>query len=973
MYSKSEPASAPVGTTVKVTDFFKQFPVRKQNALKDSAKSLINIRRLMQAYALARPTVRFSLRVLKSKSNKNDFMYAPKKDGNIEDAVLKVFGKGLALQCEWSVIESNGFEVHAFLPKPNADPAKIANQGTFISVDARPISTARGTSKKIVAAFKERLQKANTKLSSAKNAFFYANIICPPGSYDPNIEPAKNDVLFEDEDLVTGAVNKLLIAYYPEAVVEIEEEAVEAVPSIPSSDTLGPDDDQHSDNFPEVPIHVQDDLPTEIDKSELQTYRPISPAKDQPQWRSTMYGIDEEDLEFVGTDPIPVIEEEEGIRDVAVSNPWTIAKVNVRNKQPLPNQQLMSPAKSIISSDGPFYTSSPSATPRQQAPKILLTPRTSSKTRTGMPSPGVAVQSLSESTSMHSERLPGPSQNISTDALSVFNSQPEKTNSSLLDSRRLQSKAVSRKKSTRQSEVEEPYNEWTHQPKRVSNKPRSRKPKGQHDSDHGAGKDDHMYSENNADIRDFFGGNNRSSQSNTMTMSAQDSELPSFTPINSGLQELRSKLVHPESNRQLTLMTSSSQGSSGIAQTGSINRRKCAEDGTLLDPRHEAFPQIENISKMPHEFTAKRVLRRPSTAQVPVVTDCNIQNLPLNLDQPFHDARGPSKSSKQNGSSMKHQDIAAQLTAYANQEDRVCTSRPSLRRPQARVPPIHEIAKVRPSHREQVSSIRRRQSSGKSVEYMPSEHCISHIEVLVKTSVDQIVRLTQMLDMTVEGGNSIEWGHTATANPRSIHDISTTDSEARSLAMDVLNLLDDLFEREEDDIKIGIDLQTSILKHISDTAQVEVPDPGPEPEGKWKDQLVTAAASNPPRSPPTQLSGDFGFSHVPYNDDQDDSDPPASPRLTHFHDLDETTCTELTEGAGVMQLERGCENTTPYHSTPTETPPTISAPPPTDQSSTQAKSPIKYLAVQGKKAALDEQHESDYGEEIVEEEMLFGF
>ncbi|PVI08085.1 hypothetical protein DM02DRAFT_511151, partial [Periconia macrospinosa] len=211
---KTEPASAPTGTTVKVTDFFKPLPVRRQTALKDSSKTLVKIRQLMQAYAVARPSVRFSLRVLKAQSNKNDFMYAPKKDGSVEDAVLKIFGKDCALQCEWTALESGGFDIHAFLPKASATGSKIANQGAFISIDARPVSISRGTPKKIVMAFKERLRKANPGFASIKDAFFYMNIVCPPGSYDPNIEPAKNDVLFEDEDLVIAAINKLLVSYY---------------------------------------------------------------------------------------------------------------------------------------------------------------------------------------------------------------------------------------------------------------------------------------------------------------------------------------------------------------------------------------------------------------------------------------------------------------------------------------------------------------------------------------------------------------------------------------------------------------------------------------------------------------------------------------------------------------------------------------------------------------------------------------
>ncbi|CAN9189507.1 unnamed protein product [Alternaria alternata] len=212
--------SHPIGTTVKVTKFLDFIPVRKQTASKNSANLLAKIRRLMQAYALARPTTRFRLRVLKANNNNGDFVYAPKADGNVEDATLKVIGKNCALQCDWTVLEADGFEVHAFLPKPGATGPKIAHQGTFISIDARPVSSSRGTMKQIVAAYKHRLRKSNPSLAGIKDPFFCLNIICPPDSYDPNIEPAKDDVMFDNSNVVIGVVDKLLKAYYPEASQE---------------------------------------------------------------------------------------------------------------------------------------------------------------------------------------------------------------------------------------------------------------------------------------------------------------------------------------------------------------------------------------------------------------------------------------------------------------------------------------------------------------------------------------------------------------------------------------------------------------------------------------------------------------------------------------------------------------------------------------------------------------------------------
>ncbi|ORX99871.1 histidine kinase-like ATPase [Clohesyomyces aquaticus] len=206
----TERASHPVGTTVKLTDFFKLLPVRKQSALKHSSKYLSQVKRVIQSYALARPTVRFSLQVRKAKTDKGNWVYAPKAGANAEDAAFKAIGRECASQCNWTAIESDGFEIQAFLPRADAVGAKISSEGAFISIDARPVSATRGTLKKIVAIFKERLRKSNPALASTKDPFMCMSINCPPHSYDPNIEPAKDDVLFEDGEAVLGAIDRLL-------------------------------------------------------------------------------------------------------------------------------------------------------------------------------------------------------------------------------------------------------------------------------------------------------------------------------------------------------------------------------------------------------------------------------------------------------------------------------------------------------------------------------------------------------------------------------------------------------------------------------------------------------------------------------------------------------------------------------------------------------------------------------------------
>ena len=85
--------------------------MRRQTALKTAAKTLAKIKRLLQAYALARPKVRFSLKILKAKTEKDNWMYAPKTDATILDAATKVAGKKVTDHCEWkswSTVDAKG-------------------------------------------------------------------------------------------------------------------------------------------------------------------------------------------------------------------------------------------------------------------------------------------------------------------------------------------------------------------------------------------------------------------------------------------------------------------------------------------------------------------------------------------------------------------------------------------------------------------------------------------------------------------------------------------------------------------------------------------------------------------------------------------------------------------------------------------------------------------------------------------------
>ncbi|PBP26415.1 DNA mismatch repair protein [Diplocarpon rosae] len=235
--------SHPIGTTVSVSKFLSNLPVRKQTAEKESAKTLKKIKELLCSYALARPRVRFCLKI--TKGGKGSWSYTPRPNDGVKGALSQIIGRDAAAQCiERSLVfsdeghqsidlkgdglpnpvqyenlpgsMSNNFVVEVSVPKPGAT---LTGHGQYISVDSRPVSHKKGTMRKIVTSFtyyaKISLLRGEESL---KGPFLWLNLKCPVLSYDPNVEPAKDDILFGNEHLILGSIERLFKEIYGESV-----------------------------------------------------------------------------------------------------------------------------------------------------------------------------------------------------------------------------------------------------------------------------------------------------------------------------------------------------------------------------------------------------------------------------------------------------------------------------------------------------------------------------------------------------------------------------------------------------------------------------------------------------------------------------------------------------------------------------------------------------------------------------------
>ncbi|KAF5623434.1 DNA mismatch repair PMS2 [Fusarium sp. NRRL 52700] len=224
--SQQQPVSAPVGTTVQALNLFQNLPVRKQNAIKVSRKTLGDIGRLLEGYAIALPHIRLSFKV--PGSSIQPWVYTPCSAPSTREAITQVFGHTLTTQlvvvssdshfgATSTEVQSKNLKIVASLPKPDFDANVIKGKGAFISVDSRPISSSRSTGKKLVSIFRSSISavlNSSEKSRAPSNAFMQLSIQCSPGSYDPNVTPSKDELLFVDELAVLSCFQNLCDSVY---------------------------------------------------------------------------------------------------------------------------------------------------------------------------------------------------------------------------------------------------------------------------------------------------------------------------------------------------------------------------------------------------------------------------------------------------------------------------------------------------------------------------------------------------------------------------------------------------------------------------------------------------------------------------------------------------------------------------------------------------------------------------------------
>jgi hypothetical protein len=452
--SSRELASHPVGTTVKAMNLFEKLPVRRQTAQKEASKTLKKIQKLLRAYVLAKPAIRLSLTVLRSKNRHPNFIYAPKvgapAPATVEDAACKIIDRECVNRCFYIRKEIDEYGFEALVPNLGCDPRKVSGHGQYISIDNRPVSHSRRDLKKVCSIFKEVIQTHNSTFKDVKDICMCLNIKCPARTYDINVEPAKDDVLFLDSAQILTAVRAFYTSLYPASQQNTESPGQGSASCVES--TLRADRRLILDNVPNsdstlIPssqtfVEEQNREPTLLSKTldlespvisnvfnqsqpidQIHDDQDLQGLKSHPEmdldgpnsasnWANTMYGYEEDGPPLATADHSQFQEDLEELRNanksVETSNPWVLAKMAARQRP-----------RHVTSISGPLAKASPAR------PQNLVMP-SYSVPFSSQSSPAMGDEFSIPWDSPNHERLHNPGQ-----TLSVPNRTPRQLNSSI--------------------------------------------------------------------------------------------------------------------------------------------------------------------------------------------------------------------------------------------------------------------------------------------------------------------------------------------------------------------------------------------------------------------------------------------------------------------------------------------------------------------------------------------------------------
>ncbi len=235
----SRPAARACGTTISVSQLFREVPARLKFLKTDSTENghIVNT---VSNYALAYPEVRFQLSV-----DGRDTLSTP-GNGNLSDAVAEVIGRDTAVRMMPVAAENEDVSISGLVAPPDASRGN--RTGLYFFVNRRWVKSPM-LSRAIEEAY-------HGLLTVGRYPIAIIDLSLPPSDIDINIHPAKTEIKFREDSRIFNLVRQTVrstllgeapvpviseplaayrpVAYQPPRPVSAEDFFAERKPSLPS-------------------------------------------------------------------------------------------------------------------------------------------------------------------------------------------------------------------------------------------------------------------------------------------------------------------------------------------------------------------------------------------------------------------------------------------------------------------------------------------------------------------------------------------------------------------------------------------------------------------------------------------------------------------------------------------------------------------------------------------------------------------
>ena len=188
-------AGCPPGTEVAVEDLFTNLPARRKH-LKSANVENAHCKEVVESYLLCRPGISFSFR----SDGQTEVVHVSAE--GMKGSLVIAFGSKIADKMLFGSADATDIRVEVFLSRLEHTRASPTDLKMF--VNDRPVHSPRLVSA-VVGAYGSRLMKDRYPMGIVR-------VMMDGSLVDINVHPAKREVRFEEESLVTDAVKRAVEA-----------------------------------------------------------------------------------------------------------------------------------------------------------------------------------------------------------------------------------------------------------------------------------------------------------------------------------------------------------------------------------------------------------------------------------------------------------------------------------------------------------------------------------------------------------------------------------------------------------------------------------------------------------------------------------------------------------------------------------------------------------------------------------------